>query len=243
MNRFKRSGHSSPQQVITILVLFSVLAVAALFTFALPTLQRYLMLKDADPIQTAEADLDEISTDGLYCIDDATVLDGYCYTGDSAEDASDFSYIVLFFTGDDQLAAASLTVTPEDDIWDSCYNYALDDSSGVGDLSFPLYASARDLTEIETQDQFFNEMLSDYGLDDLDITAIHVDLQYLGTAQADFQENVDYQLHSLLTQLCMIGVILITLILSAVVIIIIILRKKKEDDDDSDVIPGTPEIR
>ena len=91
MNRFKRSGHSSPQQVITILVLFSVLAVAALLTFALPTLQRYLMLKDADPIQTAEADQDEISTDGLYCIDDATVLDGYCYTGDSAEDASDFS--------------------------------------------------------------------------------------------------------------------------------------------------------
>ena len=115
MNRTKRSGQLSPQQAITILVVISVLAAVALFTFAIPTLQRYLALKDAEPIQTAEADLDEISTDGLYCIDDATVLDGYCYTGDSAEDASDFSYVILFFTGDDQLVAASLTVTPEDD--------------------------------------------------------------------------------------------------------------------------------
>ena len=87
MNRFKRSGQSSPQQAITILVLFSALAVAALFTFALPTLQRYLMLKDADPIQTAETDLDALPADGFYFIDDATVLDGYCYTGGSAEDA------------------------------------------------------------------------------------------------------------------------------------------------------------
>ena len=243
MNRTKRSGQLSAQQAITILVVFSVLAAVALFTFAIPTLQRYLTLKDAEPIQTAEADLDEISTDGLYCIDDATILDGYCYTGDSAEDASDFSYVVLFFTGDDQLAAASLTVTPEDSIWETCFDYASDTSASVGDLNFPLYASAHDLTKIETQDQFFDEALSDYGFDDLDITALHVDLQYLGTIQEEYQENLDSQLHSLLTQLCAIGVILLLLILSAVFLLVMLLRKKKTDDDDSDVIPGTPEIR
>lgn len=243
MNRTKRSGQLSPQQTITIFVLFFALAVVALLTFALPTLRQYLAQKDADPIHTAEADLDDLPTDGIYCIDDATVLDGYCYTGDSAEDASDFSYVILFFTGDDQLAAASLTVTPEDAIWDSCYDYALDDSAGVGDLSFPLYASAHDLSEIESQDQFFNEALSDYGFDDLDITALHVDLQYLGTTQEEYQENLDSQLHTLLTQLCVIGVILVTLILSAVILLVTLLRRKKTDDDDSDVIPGTPEIR
>ena len=211
----------------------------------MPILRQYQALKSSDPIAATDVNLSDLTTGQHYYLEDATVVDGYCYTStsDSEEDAQDYSLLILFPTGSYQVAAASMTVTPDDAIWDPCVEYLNDTSMEVGDLEFTVYGYATDVTADSDQNSYYTQALGDFRTSGLSYTRTDLDFHYLGSTQEEYQEYVDSQLHDLTVRLAVIGAAVLLLIVGCICVVVIMAKKIKGQKEDSDTIPGSPEIR
>ena len=121
----KNSQAKSAKFVMSYVLIATLVIIAGLTYLTMPILRQYQALKSSDPIAATDVNLSDLTTGQHYYLEDATVVDGYCYTStsDSEEDAQDYSLLILFPTGSYQVAAASMTVTPDDAIWDQCVEY------------------------------------------------------------------------------------------------------------------------
>ena len=239
----KNSQAKSAKIVMAYTIIATIITIAGLTYLTMPILNQYQTLKSSGPIAATDLGLSDLTTDQHYVLDPATVIDGYCYTGDSEEEAQDYSLVILFPTGSAQVAAASMTVTPDDAIWDQCIEYLNDMSMGMGDLEFTLYGYATDVTADSDQNSYYTQALGDFRTYGLSYTRTDLDFHYLGSTQSEYQEYVDSQLHNLTVRLAIIGVAVLLLIAGCIYIVVIMTRKIKEQKEDSDTIPGTPEIR
>lgn len=239
----KKTKKASAKLLIAYTVIATVITIACLAYLTMPILSKYQAMKSSGPIDAADVKLTELTTDQHYFIDSAAVVDGYCYIGDDEDNADSYSYVILFYTGYDQLAAASLTITPDDAIWDQCSEYLNDLSMGIGDLEFPLYGYATDVTEDSEQNSYYTEALDDFRANGISFTRTDLDFHYLGSTQAEYQDYVDSQLHDLTVRLAVIGVAVLLMIAGCIYIAVIVTKKNKPLEEDSDTIPGTPEIR
>ena len=241
----KNSQAKSAKFVMSYVIIATLVIIAGLTYLTMPILRQYQALKSSDPIAAADVNLSDLTTGQHYYLEDATVVDGYCYTStsDSEEDAQDYSLLILFPTGSDQLAAASMTITPDDAIWDPCVDYLNDMSMEVGDLEFPIYGYTTDVMEDSDQGDFYTQALSDFRANGLAFNKTELEFHYLGSTQEEYQEYVDSQLHDLTVRLAVIGAAVLLLIVGCICVVVIMTKKIKEQKEDSDIIPGSPEIR
>lgn len=241
----KNSQAKSAKFVMSYALVATLVIIAGLTYIAMPILKQYQALKSSGPIAATDVNLSELTTGQHYYLEDATVVDGYCYssTSESAEDAQDYSLLILFQTGSDQVAAASMTVTPDDTIWGQCVEYVNDMSMEVGDLEFPVYGYTTDVMEDSDQGGFYTEALSDFRADGLSFNKTELDFHYLGSTQEEYQEYVSSKRHNLTVRLAIFVVAVLVLIVGCVYVVVIMNKKIKEQKEDSDTIPGTPEIR
>ena len=241
----KNSQAKSAKFVMSYVLVATIVIIAGLTYIAMPILKQYQALKSSGPIAATDVNLSDLTTGQHYYLEDALVVDSYCYssTSDSAEDAQAYSLLILFPTGSDQVAAASMTVTPDDAIWDQCVEYVNDMSMEVGDLEFPVYGYTTDVTEDSDQSGFYTEALSDFRADGLSFNKTDLDFHYLGSTQEEYQEYVDSTRHDLTVRLVIFGVAVLVLIVGCIYVVVIMNKKIKEQKEDSDTIPGSPEIR
>lgn len=241
----KNTQAKSAKFVMTYVLVATIVIIAGLTYLAVPILKQYQALKSSGPIAATDVNLSDLTTGQHYYLEDAIVVDSYCYTStsDSSEDAQDYSLLILFPTGSDQLAAASMTITPDDAIWDQCVDYVNDMSMEVGDLEFPVYGYTTDVTEDSDQNGFYTEALSDFRSNGLAFNKTELDFHYLGSTQEEYQEYVDSKLHDLTVRLAIFGVAVLVLIAGCIYVVVIMNKKIKEQKENSDTIPGTPEIR
>lgn len=233
--------------LIAYMIITPVILTIMIINLVLPYFTRYITLKNSRPVAATDVNLSDLTTDQHYILDPATVVDGYCYTGDTEDDAENYSYVILFRTGSDQVAAASLTITTDDAIWDRCTEYLNNSSMGVGDLEFLLYGYATDIPAESDQNSFYTEALGDFRTYGFSFARTDLDFHYLGSSQNEYQEEVDRQLHNLTLLLIFYGAGTMFMIASCVYIIVTMIRKiktaKKTAKENSDPISGTPEIR
>ena len=231
--------------VMSYVIIATLVIIAGLTYLTMPILRQYQALKGSDPIAATDVNLSDLTTGQHYYLEDATVVDGYCYTStsDSEEDAQDYSLLILFPTGSYQVAAASMTITPDDAIWDQCVEYLNDTSMEVGDLEFTVYGYATDVTADSDQNSYYTQALGDFRTSGLSYTRTDLDFHYLGSTQEEYQEYVDSQLHDLTVRLAVIGAAVLLLIVGCICVVVIMAKKIKEQKEDSDTIPGSPEIR
>ena len=241
----KNSQAKSAKFVMSYVIIATLVIIAGLTYLTMPILRQYQALKSSDPIAATDVNLSDLTTGQHYYLEDATVVDGYCYTStsDSEEDAQDYSLLILFPTGSYQVAAASMTVTPDDAIWDQCVEYLNDTSMEVGDLEFTVYGYATDVTADSDQNSYYTQALGDFRTSGLSYTRTDLDFHYLGSTQEEYQEYVDSQLHDLTVRLAVIGAAVLLLIVGCICVVVIMAKKIKEQKEDSDTIPGSPEIR
>lgn len=241
----KNSQAKSAKFVMSYVIIATLVIIAGLTYLTMPILKQYQALKSSDPIAATDVNLSDLTTGQHYYLEDATVVDGYCYTStsDSEEDAQDYSLLILFPTGSYQVAAASMTVTPDDAIWDQCVEYLNDTSMEVGDLEFTVYGYATDVTADSDQNSYYTQALGDFRTSGLSYTRTDLDFHYLGSTQEEYQEYVDSQLHDLTVRLAVIGAAVLLLIVGCICVVVIMAKKIKEQKEDSDTIPGSPEIR
>ena len=241
----KNSQAKSAKFVMSYVLIATLVIIAGLTYLTMPILRQYQALKSSDPIAATDVNLSDLTTGQHYYLEDATVVDGYCYTStsDSEEDAQDYSLLILFPTGSYQVAAASMTVTPDDAIWDQCVEYLNDTSMEVGDLEFTVYGYATDVTADSDQNSYYTQALGDFRTSGLSYTRTDLDFHYLGSTQEEYQEYVDSQLHDLTVRLAVIGAAVLLLIVGCICVVVIMAKKIKGQKEDSDTIPGSPEIR
>ncbi len=241
----KNSQAKSAKFVMSYVLIATLVIIAGLTYLTMPILRQYQALKSSDPIAATDVNLSDLTTGQHYYLEDATVVDGYCYTStsDSEEDAQDYSLLILFPTGSYQVAAASMTVTPDDAIWDPCVEYLNDTSMEVGDLEFTVYGYATDVTADSDQNSYYTQALGDFRTSGLSYTRTDLDFHYLGSTQEEYQEYVDSQLHDLTVRLAVIGAAVLLLIVGCICVVVIMAKKIKGQKEDSDTIPGSPEIR
>lgn len=241
----KNSQAKSAKFVMSYVLVATVVIIAGLVYLAVPILKQYQSLQSSGPIAATDVALSDLTTGQHYYLESATVVDGYCYTStsESAEDAQDYSLLILFQTGSDQVAAASMTITPDNAIWDQCVEYVNDMSMEVGDLEFPVYGYTTDVTEDSDQNSFYTEALSDFRADGLSFNKTDLDFHYLGSTQEEYQEYVDSKLHDLTVRLAIFVVAVLVLIAGCISVVVIMNKKIKEQKENTDTIPGTPEIR
>ena len=241
----KNSQAKSAKFVMSNVLIATVVIIAGLVYLAVPILKQYQSLQSSGPIAATDVALSDLTTGQHYYLESATVVDGYCYTStsDSAEDAQDYSLLILFPTGSYQVAAASMTIAPDDAIWDQCVEYLNDMSMEVGDLEFPVYGYTTDVMEDSDQGGFYTRALSDYRSYGLAFNKTELEFHYLGSTQEEYQEYVDSKLHDLTVRLVIFGVAVLVLIVGCIYIVVIMNKKIKEQKEDSDTIPGSPEIR
>ena len=241
----KNSQAKSAKFVMSNVLIATVVIIAGLVYLAVPILKQYQSLQSSGPIAATDVALSDLTTGQHYYLESATVVDGYCYTStsDSAEDAQDYSLLILFPTGSYQVAAASMTIAPDDAIWDQCVEYLNDMSMEVGDLEFPVYGYATDVTADSDQNSYYTQALGDFRTSGLSYTRTDLDFHYLGSTQEEYQEYVDSKLHDLTVRLAIFGVAVLVLIAECIYVVVIMNKKIKEQKENSDTIPGTPEIR
>lgn len=239
----KNSQAKSAKIVIAYTIIAAIITIAGLTYLTMPILRQYQALKSSGPVAATDVNLSDLATDQHYVLEPTAVVDSYCYTVDSEEEPLDYSLVILFPTGSNQVAAASMTITPDDAIWDQCVDYLNDTSTEVGDLEFTLYGYATDVTAESDQNDYYTQALGDFRTYGLSYTRTDLDFHYLGSSQAEYQEYVDSQLHDLTVRLAIIGVAVLLLIAGGIYVVVIMNKKIKEQKKDSDTIPGTPEIR
>ena len=241
----KNSQVKGAKIVMSYVIIATLVIIAGLTYLTMPILRQYQSLQSSGPIAATDVNLSDLTTGQHYYLEDATVVDGYCYTStsDSEEDAQDYSLLILFPTGSYQVAAASMTVTPDDAIWDQCVEYLNDTSMEVGDLEFTVYGYATDVTADSDQNSYYTQALGDFRTSGLSYTRTDLDFHYLGSTQEEYQEYVDSQLHDLTVRLAVIGAAVLLLIVGCICVVVIMAKKIKEQKEDSDIIPGSPEIR
>ena len=241
----KNSQAKAAKIVMSYVIIATLVIIAGLTYLTMPILRQYQSLQSSGPIAATDVNLSDLTTGQHYYLEDTTVVDGYCYTStsDSEEDAQDYSLLILFQTGSYQVAAASMTVTPDDAIWDQCVEYLNDTSMEVGDLEFTVYGYATDVTADSDQNSYYTQALGDFRTSGLSYTRTDLDFHYLGSTQEEYQEYVDSQLHDLTVRLAVIGAAVLLLIVGCICVVVIMAKKIKEQKEDSDTIPGSPEIR
>ncbi len=241
----KNSQVKGAKIVMSYVIIATLVIIAGLTYLTMPILRQYQSLQSSGPIAATDVNLSDLTTGQHYYLEDTTVVDGYCYTStsDSEEDAQDYSLLILFQTGSYQVAAASMTVTPDDAIWDQCVEYLNDTSMEVGDLEFTVYGYATDVTADSDQNSYYTQALGDFRTSGLSYTRTDLDFHYLGSTQEEYQEYVDSQLHDLTVRLAVIGAAVLLLIVGCICVVVIMAKKIKEQKEDSDTIPGSPEIR
>ena len=241
----KNSQVKGAKIVMSYVIIATLVIIAGLTYLTMPILRQYQSLQSSGPIAATDVNLSDLTTGQHYYLEDATVVDGYSYTStsDSEEDAQDYSLLILFPTGSYQVAAASMTVTPDDAIWDQCVEYLNDTSMEVGDLEFTVYGYATDVTADSDQNSYYTQALGDFRTSGLSYTRTDLDFHYLGSTQEEYQEYVDSQLHDLTVRLAVIGAAVLLLIVGCICVVVIMAKKIKEQKEDSDIIPGSPEIR